>query len=216
MWSARARRWPPEYVKLVNKFVRDIRDANIRACGAMANDHTNETIYAHGQAIISSGHRGGEGGASTTTGDDHRTSADALEALVGICPLIYQFKKKVLDWKPDGKNPPTTVEHFKMMTSAELMVFHLAQIDGLREAAESMQFVKSFDEQIKPLDKSLNTLLKACKEVVASERLPKILQYGECNIFFDCWLLFGMFVWDVCLGCLFGMFVWDVVSLLPS
>ena len=107
---------------------------------------------------------------------------DALEALKGICPLITRFKKKVLDWKvdlPDGtKVEPSTEAHFKMMTSAELMVFHLGKVEGLEKAAESMLFVKSFDEQLKPLDKSLNKLIHACKEVTASVRLEPILRYG--------------------------------------
>jgi len=52
-----------------------------------------------------------------------------------------------------------------------------------------MLFVKSFDEQIKPLDKSLNKLLKACKEILASDRLPKILQYGKfVHFWISCFL----------------------------
>jgi len=104
---------------------------------------------------------------------------ESLESLVNVCPLIKQFQQKVLNWKPDGKVGPTTEEHFKLMNSAELMVFHLAQVEGYKKCLESMLFVKSFDEQIKPLDKSLNRLLKACKEILASDRLPKILQYGK-------------------------------------
>ena len=109
-----------------------------------------------------------------------------VEALVGICGLILKYKKIVLSWKPDKINPPTTPEHFKMLSNAETMVYYLGDIDGLKEAAESMLFVKSFDEQYKPLDKSLNILMSASKEVLDSDRLPKILQYGKSS----CWWCF--------------------------
>ena len=114
-------------------------------------------------------------------------SVEFLESLVGIVGLITKYKKKVSDWKPDKKNPPSTPEHFKMLSSAELMVHHLSKIDvgidnGLKKAAESMLFVKSFDEQYKPLDKSLNILLSASKEVLDSEKLPNILRYSKINM----------------------------------
>ena len=57
-------------------------------------------------------------------------SIEAREALAkpnGACQDILRYKRKVLDWKPPGKSEgPTSVADFKMMTSAELMVFHLA------------------------------------------------------------------------------------------
>ena len=109
-------------------------------------------------------------------------SIESLEALVAVCPLIAKFTKKVMNWKPDKKNPPTTEAHFKLMSKGELMVYHLSQVDNFKESVESMLFVKSFDDQYKPLDRALNVLIAASKEIIASTRLPNILRYGKTEL----------------------------------
>lgn len=108
-------------------------------------------------------------------------SLDALEALAkpnGACQDIMRFKTKVLNWRPAGKQTgPFTDADFKMLTSAELMVFHLGKIEDLSQRTRSMLYCKSFDENLKPLDANLNVLIRACREVMTSKRLPTIMHY---------------------------------------
>eukprot|EP00946_MAST-07B_sp_MAST-7B-sp1_P005125 g5125.t1 len=113
--------------------------------------------------------------------DYESLSMEALEALAkpnGACQDIMKYKKKVLAWKPPGKSEgPSSEAELKMLTSAELMVFHLGKVDSLTKRAQSMLYCKSFDENLKPLDTNLNLLMRACREVLSSERLPKIMHY---------------------------------------